>query len=353
MMDHSHTFDPAMRSWTELAKVLDDTALFDRGLFTLPGGRYRGTPPVVVLRRAFPNFEDVQKAYREHRAKSQNDEDAFKKIRHLLVAKPGVIKDEDMPFWIAKVEKHLKKLTNKIEADKRKREGLTLWELERKQKNNDTQFAMKECASFSPSPDRPSVASIEDFAVAAEAQSENSSTLVTYLKCIEHDPTALANFLSTERTNLLPNVKPFIDGLRSGRLRPLKDAKLTDWEDNVPQLFCVKDVCPGLDLEAVWGTAITHIRQGTVYEAHRNGQPLEFEPKFVSAFCRGTSVGYPKYVVNIPLGNIKLYLPQHIQEHYTVYQQEDEDSVFLAQANIGTFGSVVDIHDGNASALIA
>jgi hypothetical protein len=173
------------------------------------------------------------------------------------------------------------------------------------------------------------------------------------LKLIEDDPNKLTTFLSTERTNSLPNVKPLLDGLRSGRLRPLKDAKATDWDDGIPEIFDVKDVCPGLDLEAVWGTAIMNAKQGTVYESHKNGQPLAFESSFVSTFCRGISVGQPKYAVNIPLGGIKLFLPQRIEERYKIYQQEDEDSVFLAQANIGTFGSVVDIHDGNASSLIS
>ncbi|KAH3930618.1 hypothetical protein HBH53_265130 [Parastagonospora nodorum] len=87
-------------------------------------------------------------------------------------------------------------------------------------------------------------------------------------------------------------------------------------------------------------------KQGTVYEGHRSNDPLPFEPSFVSTFCRGISTGQPKYAVNIPLGDIKLYLPRNIEEQYNIYQQEGEDSVFLAQANIGTFGSVVDLHDG-------
>jgi hypothetical protein len=64
-------------------------------------------------------------------------------------------------------------------------------------------------------------------------------------------------------------------------------------------------------------------------------------------------VGQPKYAVNIPLEDIKLYLPQHIEKEYSIYQQEGEASVFLAPANIGTFESVVDLHDGNTLSRIS
>lgn len=114
-------------------------------------------------------------------------------------------------------------------------------------------------------------------------------------------------------------------------------------------MFDVKDVCPTLDLEAVWGTAIMNVKQGTVYGSHRNRQPVAFKASLVSTFCRVISVGEPKYAINIPLDDIKLYLPQHIEERYKIYQQEGEDSVFLAQANIGTFGSV----EGTALSLIS
>jgi hypothetical protein len=344
MAADSSNFDHTKRSWEDLGRDLPIAELFDPKLFVLPAGKYRGPPPTAVFSRIFPQYPDAQKTYRDLQNEGKTEDEAFGSIEHLL--EPN--EEADMPeearsFWEQKARAHLKKLAGK----KRRREMLSSIEGERSFKMASTRATDDEHADSDPSFSRPSSSNIDAYAVAAETASQHSSDLVARLKLIENDPTQLANFLSTERTTELPNVKSFLEALQNGRLRPITDAKAEHWDNEVPERFEVKDVCPTLDLEAVWGTAIMNAKQGTVYEGHRSNDPLPFEPCFVSTFCRGISAGQPKFAVNIPLEDIKLYLPQHVEQQYNLYQQEGEDSVFLAQANIGTFASVVDLHDGN------
>jgi hypothetical protein len=346
-MAYASNSDYTTRSWEYLEKNLSDADLFRPELFILPGGKYRGPPPIIVFCRAFPRYQEAQNNYRVCRDEGKTDDEAFESIRHLLeTTKEGVMTEKNKSFWKKKAKTHLKMLASK----KTRRENFSSMEGKTTFKMTGTRAADDEHAYSYPSVSRPSSS---NYAVVAETQSQNSTTLVTRLKLIEHDPTMLASFLSTERTNSLSNVESFLEALQSGRLRPMKDAEAEHWGNEVPKRFEVKDVCPGLDLEAVWGTAIMNAKQGTVYEGHRSNEPLLFKPSFISTFCRGISVGQPKYAVNIPLEDIKLYLPQHIEKQYNIYQQEGEDSAFLAQANIGTFGSVVDLHDGNTLSRIS
>jgi hypothetical protein len=344
-MANSSNSSDATKSWSELEQNLPDADLFCPEVFTLPDNKRRGPPPIKVFCRGFPNYPEAQKKYRVFRDAGKTDDEAFKSIQHLLeTTKEGVMtRQEDKSFWVQKAQSHLKKLAGK----KTYRETSSSTNRRRNFKMTSARAAGDQHTYSDLSFSRPSSSNIDDYAFLAETLSQNSTALDTRLKLIQHDPTKLASFLSTERTNSLSNVKSFLEALRNGRLRPIEDAEAEHWGDEVPKRFEVKDVCPDLDLQDVWGSAITNAKQGTVYEGHRSNDPLPFKPSFVSTFCRGISAGQPKFAVNIPLGDLTLHLPQHIEEQYSIYQQEGEDSVFLAQANIGTFGSVVDLHDGN------
>jgi hypothetical protein len=343
-MAHSSDSDHHTKSWDQLAVILPVADLFRRELFILPHDKYRGPPPIAVFCKAFPNYTAAQKEYDKFLEEGKMEDEAFASMQHLLESTTeGAITEENKSFWIEKAKAHLKKLAGK----KRRRENQSSMERKTKLKRTSTRAAVDGGTSSDPFFSRSSPPNIDDYVVAAETQSQNSKALASRLRLMEDNPTELARFLSTERTSSLSNVDSFLEALRSGRLRPLKDAEVEHWGIEVPERFEVKDVCPDLDLEAVWGTALMNAKQATIYEGHRRNEPLIFQPSLISTLSRGISVGQPKYAVNIPLEDTKLLLPQHIEKQYKLYQQEGRDSVFLAQANIGTFGSVVDLHEGN------
>ena len=162
------------------------------------------------------------------------------------------------------------------------------------------------------------------------------------LHAIPSDPIPLVEFLSTTDPQLQSRLKPFVAGLESGRLQPLDP---TNRCHGSPQLFKVKDANPDLDLADVFGMAIMKLDQSTIYQGDRKTRPIEFQPGFVIEFTSGTAVGEPKTAFNIPLG-ISFHTPPDIEQLYHAFEAEgDADS---PSANIGTAGSVVDLHEGNA-----
>jgi hypothetical protein len=189
---------------------------------------------------------------------------------------------------------------------------------------------------------------MDRYAAEMRTQLQDSSALTERLRSIRNVPKAVANFISTEQPSLAPVVEPYLAGLRSGRLQTLQNLDLVLWHNDAPQLFKVEDASPTLDLKAVRGSALINVNNGTIYEGVKKNHPVPFESSAVTEFCDGWSVGLPKYVVNIPLGDIAFPPPRDIENEYHIYQQDGQENVFFAQANIGTAGSVVDLHDGNA-----
>ncbi|KAH8732081.1 hypothetical protein GQ44DRAFT_767119 [Phaeosphaeriaceae sp. PMI808] len=166
------------------------------------------------------------------------------------------------------------------------------------------------------------------------------------LKYSRHEASAIADYLSTERVGLQASLKPFVDGLRSGRLAPLRQEEIgSQVRMGSPCIFPVHDAEPNLDLNSVWGMAITNVQQSLIYEGDRKNEPLPFQFSFVREFTSGVSIIQPKYAIDIPLHNTLLRPPSAIESQYHIYHQEGKNSVFQASANIGTVGSVVDIHD--------
>ncbi|KAH8727455.1 hypothetical protein GQ44DRAFT_788988 [Phaeosphaeriaceae sp. PMI808] len=171
------------------------------------------------------------------------------------------------------------------------------------------------------------------------------------LKSLRHNNSALSDFLSTSKVELQASLKPFLEGLRSSRLRLLSEAEIEPHDSKVaigfPCIFQVSVAESHLDLDSVWGMAIMNIEKGSIYEGSRMNDPLTFNPSFVREFTSGISAGEPKFAMNIPLKeDILLHPPPVIASLYHIYQEEGTGSVFSACANIGTLGSVVDIHEG-------
>jgi hypothetical protein len=51
----------ASMEWTQLAKVLPETELFNPKLFKLPDGKYRGTPPIPASAKPFQNLRKQER----------------------------------------------------------------------------------------------------------------------------------------------------------------------------------------------------------------------------------------------------------------------------------------------------
>jgi hypothetical protein len=342
-------------SWKDLAERLTDEELSMREIFQLPDNKYRGCPPVEIFDRIFSDFKSVKESYQTERKLGKNGDMAYRAIKHLLSIKRTGMDHKLQEFWMGKAKTHFKRIAyNPVQrGDSKTRQGI---------RPTPTQLiSLSSCGHGVPAPsplqssvglmeERSSTsthaveehtASIDSFTVTSEALWQNSLTLIDKLKLMENNPTLLADFLFSQRTEWLPGVNNFKEALQSGRLTPLKDAKADHWLEGLPELFEVKKES---DLETVWGTAMMNISQGSVYEGYKE---IDFEPKMLSTFVDGMSMKKPKYALNIPLGKIELHLPERVEKLYKIYQQEGYDSVFSAQANIGTFGAFVDIHDGN------
>jgi hypothetical protein len=307
------------KSWTQLAADAPLHHLTNPRVFAISNNRYRGPPPIPVFRKIFPQYNKAHRCYQDLRDKGQGETQAFEGITGLLSSE-AIVGEENLSFWKRKAAVHLQRLYKKRILDKLHHNNFS-----------------KTPVAFN----------IDHYAAGIETQQKDLSAFLSWIESNRDVPAALASYLSTNKADLQVNLEPFLAGLLSGRLRPLQSLEdYSFWSNDTPKLFRVQDASPTLDLDTVWGTAVMNIRQGTIYTDHRKSDPVPFQASYVSEFCRGISAEH-KYVVNIPLDGITLPPPIDIEKDYHIYQQEGEKSVFLAEANIGTFGSVVDLHEGN------